>query len=98
LEKLRLAGVKFESEKKVTSEIAQIFLGMTFVLTGELSNFTREQASELIRQRGGTVSSSVSKKTSVVLVGANPGSKLAKARELGVRVMEEEEFLNMLEV
>jgi DNA ligase (NAD+) len=92
LNKLKRAGVKLESEKKISLEAEQVFKGMTFVLTGELSNYTREEASELIRQRGGTVSSSVSKKTSVVLAGENPGSKLAKARELGVRIMEQMEF------
>jgi DNA ligase (NAD+) len=92
LNKLKRAGVKLESEKKISLEAEQVFNGMIFVLTGELSNYTREEASELIRQRGGTVSSSVSKKTSVVLAGENPGSKLAKARELGVRIMEQMEF------
>jgi DNA ligase (NAD+) len=95
IDKLRRAGIHLQSEKG-REEAELVFKGMTFVLTGELANFTREQASELIRQRGGTVSSSVSKKTSVVLVGENPGSKYQKALELGVKIMREAEFLKLL--
>ena len=92
LEKLSKAGVRFESEK--TGEtVEQIFSGMTFVLTGALERFTRDEAAEIIRQRGGKVSSSVSKQTSVVLAGENAGSKLKKAQELGVEIMDEEEFV-----
>ena len=97
LEKLRRAGVKFQSDKVEKKEVEQVFAGMTFVLTGALENFTREEAGELIRQRGGTVSSSISKKTGVVLVGDNPGSKYEKALKLGVRVMGEGEFENIIE-
>ena len=69
---------------------------MTFVLTGTLESFTRDKASELIEQNGGKVSSSVSKKTSYVLAGEQAGSKLDKAHSLGVAVISEQEFLNML--
>ncbi|NQS99062.1 MAG: NAD-dependent DNA ligase LigA [candidate division Zixibacteria bacterium] len=96
LEKLRKAGVRFSAEKG-GGEVEMVFEGMTFVLTGALENFTREEAAELIRARGGKVVSSVSKKTSMVLVGENPGSKHRKAVELGVKVMEEGEFVKIIE-
>ena len=70
---------------------------MTFVLTGTLPTLTRAQAEELIRRNGGKATGSVSKKTSVVLAGESAGSKLDKARALGVRVMDEKEFLSLLE-
>ncbi len=74
-----------------------LFEGMTFVLTGTLPTLTRAQAEELIRKNGGKAASSVSKKTSVVLAGESAGSKLAKAQSLGVRIMEESEFLSAIE-
>ena len=70
---------------------------MTFVLTGELVGFTRDEAKDMIRKEGGSVSSSVSKKTDFVLAGENAGSKLQKAEQLGVKVLTEEEFKKMLE-
>ena len=73
------------------------FAGMTFVLTGALTEFTREQATEIIESFGGKAASSVSKKTSVVVAGEAAGSKLRKANELGVRVISEAEFRAMLE-
>lgn len=73
------------------------FLDKTFVLTGTLSDFSREEASELIIARGGKVTNSVTKKTSVVLVGENPGSKYEKAKELNITIWNEEIFKNMLE-
>lgn len=91
LDKLKRTGVHFEAEKG-GEEAEKIFAGMTFVLTGALENFTRDEAAELIKQRGGKVSSSVSKKTTYVLVGENPGSKYKKAMELEVEVMREGEF------
>ena len=100
LEKLRKTGVRFSRAEKgrAEGEMENVFAGMTFVLTGTLTNFTREEASEIIRQRGGKVASSVSKNTSAVLAGENPGSKLAKARELRVRVMEEGEFVKTVKI
>ncbi|MBU0679054.1 MAG: NAD-dependent DNA ligase LigA [Verrucomicrobia bacterium] len=71
--------------------------GRTFVLTGTLSSFTRDQATERIRSLGGSVTSSVSKKTSCVVAGESPGSKLAKAQKLGVEVLDEAAFIRLLE-
>ncbi len=72
------------------------FAGMTFVLTGALSDFTRDEATEIIERFGGKVSSSVSKKTGMVLAGENAGSKLRKANELGIRVIDEKQFAEMI--
>jgi len=77
-------------------EQAQVFAGKTFVLTGTLDTMTREEASALITERGGRVSSSVSKKTDFVLAGRDAGSKLEKAKDLGVRILDESEFRAML--
>ena len=70
---------------------------MTFVLTGALSKFTRDEATEKIEQFGGKVSGSVSKKTNYVVVGENAGSKERKARELNISVLSEDQFLEMLQ-
>jgi DNA ligase (NAD+) len=93
LEKLRQAGVNFESKQVSTDNR---FAGLTFVLTGALTKFTREEASEKIEQLGGKVSGSVSKKTSYVVVGENAGSKERKARELNIPILSEDDFLQML--
>ena len=69
---------------------------MTFVLTGSLENYTRDEASKIIEDYGGKVSSSVSKKTSYVLAGEEAGSKLTKAQELGVTIITEIEFEKMV--
>ena len=73
------------------------FQGKTFVLTGELQNFTRDQAKDIIRKEGGSPTSSVSRKTDYVLVGENPGSKYKKAKTLGVKIMDEKEFVKLVE-
>ncbi len=78
------------------NEIDQRFAGKTFVLTGALERFTRDEAGEMIERCGGKVSGSVSKKTSFVVAGEAAGSKLKKANELGIPVLTEEEFLEML--
>lgn len=76
--------------------IGHIFSGKTFVLTGTLKNFSRDEAAALVKERGGKVSGSVSKKTDYVLVGEDPGSKYDKAKELGVPILSEEQFQKML--
>ena len=81
---------------KEVNESETIFSGKTFVLTGSLERFTRSEAKERIEALGGNVSSSVSKKTSVVVAGAEAGSKLTKAENLGVEIWSEEEFINNL--
>ena len=93
LEKLRMAGVNFESLRAVTDSR---FAGLTFVLTGALTKFTREEATEQIESLGGKAAGSVSKKTSYVVVGENAGSKERKARELGIPILSEDDFLEML--
>jgi DNA ligase (NAD+) len=72
------------------------FAGMTFVLTGTLPTMSRDEASELIRQRGGKVAGSVSKKTTYVVAGEAAGSKLTKAQSLGVTVIDEDTLLTMI--
>ena len=93
IEKLRSAGVNFESRRAVADNR---FAGKTFVLTGALSKFTRDEATEKIELFGGKASGSVSKKTSFVVVGENAGSKERKARELGIPILTEDEFLEMI--
>lgn len=94
VDRLDTLGVNIKGiPKKAAGGILE---GKTFVLTGTLNNFTREKASEEIEARGGKVVNSVSKKTDFVLAGADPGSKLEKAQDLGVRVIGEEEFKGML--
>ena len=94
VERLRQAGVNFESKRVITDAR---FAGKTFVLTGALSKFTREEATEKIELLGGKASGSVSKKTSFVVVGENAGSKEKKARELGISILSESEFLEMIQ-
>ena len=98
VEALAAAGVRLEAERapETADAAAGPLAGMTFVLTGTLPTLTREEASEKIRAAGGKTASSVSSKTSVVLAGENAGSKLAKAEQLGIRIMDEEEFLAIL--
>ena len=93
IEKLRSAGVNFECNMSVSDAR---FAGMTFVLTGALTKFTRDEASEKIESFGGKVSGSVSKKTTYVVVGENAGSKERKARELEIPILSEDEFLALI--
>ena len=97
IEKLRQAGVRL-AEIKTDNPLAQIFAGKTFVLTGTLETLGRTEAAAEIEKRGGKAASSVSKKTDFVVAGAEAGSKLTKAQELGVPVLTEAEFLAMLEM
>ena len=92
-DKLKELGVKTEA---VGENRGDLFDGLTFVLTGTLPTMTRDEASALIKQNGGKVSGSVSKKTSYVVAGEEAGSKLTKARELGVNVISEEQLLKMI--
>ena len=94
VERLRSAGVNFESQRTVSDAR---FAGMTFVLTGALTKFTRDQATEQIELFGGKASGSVSKKTTYVVVGENAGSKERKARELGIPILSEDDFLAMIQ-
>jgi len=94
IEKLRNAGLIFETTRVVTDNR---FAGMTFVLTGALSKFTRDEATEKIELFGGKAAGSVSKKTSYVVVGENAGSKERKARELGIPILSEDDFLYMIQ-
>ena len=94
VERLRAAGVNFESQRVVSDAR---FAGMTFVLTGALTKFTRDQATEKIELFGGKASGSVSKKTTYVVVGENAGSKERKARELGIPILSEDDFLSMIQ-
>lgn len=82
-------------EKK--EKIDQALSGMTFVLTGELTSFTRDEAKAMIKEKGGSVASSVSRKTDYVVVGENPGSKYDTAKELGVKIVDEEGLKRLLE-
>ena len=95
LKKLTEAGVVLDPPKKRSAE--SILSGKTFVLTGELSSFTRDEAKAMIKENGGLVSSSISKKTDYLVIGENPGSKFEKAKELGVTIVDEPELLRLLE-
>ena len=94
IQRLRDAGVNFESKRVLTDNR---FAGKTFVLTGALTKFTRDEATEKIELLGGKAAGSVSKKTSYVVVGENAGSKERKARELGIPILSEDDFLAMIQ-
>ena len=93
IDRLRMAGVDFASHEEKKDDR---FAGMTFVLTGALSRFTRDEATAIIESFGGKAAGSVSKKTSYVVAGENAGSKLTKAESLGIPVLSEEEFADMI--
>lgn len=97
VEKLKKAGVNTELKVKQEPEQYLSLEGKTFVLTGTLAEFTRDEAKFEIEQRGGRVTGSVSKKTDYVVVGENPGSKLEKARTLGIEIIDEEQFRKLLQ-
>ena len=89
MDELRAAGLTFRGKKK---ERGTKLTGKTFVLTGTLANYSRDEAKKMIEDAGGRVSGSVSKKTDYVVAGADAGSKLDKAREFGVAVIGEDEM------
>ena len=91
---LMAAGVTPEAPRQVSA--GGVLEGMTVVVTGTLASFSRAEAEEAVRNAGGKVAGSVSKKTSLVRAGENAGSKLAKAQSLGVKVIGEDEFKRML--
>ena len=96
IEKLRRAGITFEIQETKPETVDQRFYQKTFVFTGTLNRFSRDEASRMVEARGGHVSHSVSRKTDYLVVGTEPGSKLQKARKLGVKIVTEEEFYRMV--
>ncbi len=94
LEKIEKSGVRMTEPEKTGRSSA--LAGRTFVFTGTLAAFSREEAERLVIERGAKASSSVSKKTTAVVAGEEPGSKLAEAKKLGVRVMDEREFKELI--
>ena len=88
-------GVKPKAQK-LTRRKDHAFSGKTFVLTGALQKYSRDEATKLIKERGGKVTGSVSQKTDMVLAGEDPGSKLDKAHELHIKVISEEQFEKLL--
>ncbi len=96
IDKLRAAGLSFASAKP-TAQVSHVFDGMKVIFTGGMERYSRDQATDLVVERGGKVVSSVSKNTDLVVAGKEAGSKLEKARKLGIRVVSEEEFEEMLE-
>jgi DNA ligase (NAD+) len=95
IKKWEKAGVLMQAQ--ATADLPQTLAGLTFVVTGGLEKFTRDSIAETITAHGGKPASSVSKKTDYVLVGTDPGSKLAKAQELGVNIIDEARFLELLD-
>jgi len=97
IEKLRKAGVKLEKEKVEEAKPEELPLtGLEFVITGKLEGFARSEAEAKVKELGGKAGSDVTKKTNYVVVGADPGSKLAKAEKLGIKTLSEAEFLELL--
>jgi len=96
LKKMEAAGVRISNPKSNPPAGGLKFQGLTFVLTGSLTTMTRDEAKTKIRELGGAISESVSKKTSFVVAGGEPGSKLEKAKKLGVKILDEKEFLKIL--
>ena len=95
IERLRKAGVSLEEEQP-EEEAPQTLAGLTFVLTGALEKFTRKAAGDALKALGAKVTGSVSKRTNYVVAGANAGSKLTKAEQLGITVLSEEELEQVL--
>lgn len=95
LRRMEKLGVEIAISEKLKTKNEKLG-GKTFVLTGEMENFTRDEAKDMIRKAGGDISSSVSRKTDYVVAGKNPGSKYGKAKELGVRIIDENGFSKLL--
>ena len=96
VERLKAAGVQTETDAASTAMLDERFVGKTFVLTGKLENYTRDEAAKLIEDRGGRFSSSVSKKTDYVVAGSDAGSKLTKAESLGLAVLNEDQLRELV--
>ncbi len=96
IDRLKMVGLRFSED--ITKKTDQPLINKSFVLTGGLKNYTREQASEIIVNLGGNVSASVSKKTDFVLTGTEPGTKFAKAKALGVKIISEDDFVKMIKI
>jgi DNA ligase (NAD+) len=94
IKRLEKAGVRPTAEKRIVK--SDKLAGKSFVFTGGLANRSREEAGEIVKQHGGQVVSSVSKKTSYVVVGTDPGSKYDKAKELGVPILSESDFEKLI--
>ena len=94
INKLKYYGINMDEE--IDEEVDDRFAGQTFVLTGTLENYSRDEASEIIEKFGGKTSGTVSKKTTYVLAGESAGSKLSKAQELGIKIITEQEFEDMI--
>jgi DNA ligase (NAD+) len=94
IEKLRKAGLRFKQEK--TRKTGDALTGKIFVLTGTLPTYSREEAKKMIEDSGGRVTGSVSNKTDYVVAGADPGSKLERARELGVKILDETGLISLV--
>jgi DNA ligase (NAD+) len=96
IDKLRAAGVATRTGKKKVLDIDGSLKDLSFVFTGEMETRTRQEAESRVRQLGGATPSSVSRKTSFLVCGNNPGSKLSKAQSLGVKIIDEKAFLDMI--
>jgi DNA ligase (NAD+) len=96
IERLRERGLRFEQERSQQRARGGPLDGRTIVLTGTLPSFSRDEASAVVKRAGGKVTNSVSKKTDYVVAGESPGTKLAKAEELGVEVIDEAALMRLL--